>query len=210
VLTRRQWRNFGLQSGGRARGVVIKWGSVPHSKKWLSGPPSPLPWNYAYGGRDINISSIMAIAIAADDVYSSHVWWRQPAGSDVIVGRKPGSVGDVWPRRRLSRLPAQRVSARRAMSISTSGRPDFRPAWRHCPTVVATWRHLLPRLSERGRVSPWGRLQVRAYELRTSRQLRAAHLTSCLQTCSKNCDPSWMLRVRCITHVRTYYVPVKE
>ena len=34
ILKATQWRNFGLKMGDQARGVIIKWGSVPHSKMW--------------------------------------------------------------------------------------------------------------------------------------------------------------------------------
>ena len=40
-LSSTQWRKFGLKSGGQARGVLIKWGSVPHSKNWGSVPVPP-------------------------------------------------------------------------------------------------------------------------------------------------------------------------
>ena len=98
---------------------------------------------------------------------SWHVRWRQPGTGDVIdSGRRRSwllgcvDCGDFRSRRNLSRLSAQRVSARRPLQISTSGRPDFRPAWRHSAAVAEARRRLLPRLSERRRMSAWRRLSV--------------------------------------------------
>ena len=78
------------------------------------------------------------------------------------------------------------MSARRAVQISTSGWPDFRPAWRHSATVVEARCHLLPRLPERGRVSPWAGVQVRGHvikepvdTMRTYTLHAYIHISSC-------------------------------
>jgi len=103
------------------------------------------------------------IGRAAGFIRRSHVCWRQRPTCDVIGRpREPGcSRCDVRSRWRLSRLPAQRVSTRWAVSVSASGRRDFRPTWRHSPAIVEACRVVLSWLPERSRLSPGCCLQVR-------------------------------------------------
>jgi len=49
-MTSVQWRNFGLKSDEpSSRGVLIKRGSVPHSKKWGFKHPVPLKLLLCFG-----------------------------------------------------------------------------------------------------------------------------------------------------------------